>query len=183
VSNYRRWYRAGATDFFAVVTHQRRPILTTETGRLCLRLAIQQEQADRPFEQNAIVLLPNHLHTVWTLPEGDSDFSTRWAAVKKAFTEHWLARGGAEGATTRSRRRRRERGVWQRRFWEHLCRDADDLKRFLDYLHWNPVKHGLVSRARDWPWSTFQQFVDLGEYDADWGTVDPWPEYDDPEWE
>ena len=73
--------------------------------------------------------------------------------------------------------------MWQRRFWEHLCRDADDLKRFLDYLHWNPVKHGHVSRVRDWEWSSFHKFVELGEYDVDWGDVDPWPDHDEPEWE
>src|SRR5262245_27259228 len=180
MSDYRRWYVPGATYFFTVVTHRRRPILTTPRGRLCLRGAMEEQRKSRPFEQFAVVLLPDHLHAIWTLPDGDSDYSTRWKQIKAKFTEQWLARGGDEGERSQWRQRRGERGIWQRRFWEHLCRDTDDLKRFLDYLHWTPVKHGLVSRVRDWPWCTFRKFVELGEYDIDWGNADPCPDYDDP---
>src|SRR6266568_8209103 len=111
-----------------------------------------------------MVLLPDHLHSVWTLPNGDDGFSLRWQKIKEAFTRRFLQSGGVEGPATQSRLRHRERSVWQRRFWEHTCRNNEDLKRFLDYLHWNPVKHGLVQRVRDYPWSSFHRFVRLAEY-------------------
>jgi|SRR5579885_1079845 len=181
--HYRRNYVPGGTYFFTVVTHQRRPILTSELGRRCLREALLQVQQKHPFEVFAIVLLPDHLHTIWTLPPKDANFSLRWRKIKEEFTRSYLAGGGQEGSSTISRRRHRERAVWQRRFWEHTCRDEEDLKRFLDYLHWNPVKHRLAARVRDYPWSSFHRFVQLGEYDLDWGGDNPWPGYNEPEWE
>jgi putative transposase len=180
---YRRNYVPGGTYFFTVVTHQRRPILTTELGRDCLRKALSQEQDKRPFEIFAIVLLPDHLHAIWTLPEGDAEYSLRWSRIKEQFTRSFLDGGGSEGVQTASRIRHRERSVWQRRFWEHTCRDEDELKRCVDYVHWNPIKHGLATRVRDYPWSSFGRFVELGEYDLDWGAENPCPEYDAPEWE
>jgi putative transposase len=181
--NYRRNYVPGGTYFFTVVTHQRRPLLAGEVGRRCLREAFLQEEGKLPFEVRAIVLLPDHLHSVWVLPEGDSDYSRRWRQIKEAFTRAFLGAGGQEGTRTPSRRRRRERGVWQRRFWEHTCRDEDDLQRCIDYIHWNPVKHGLVSRVRDYPRSSFHRFVQRGEYELDWGGCNPCPGYEEPEWE
>jgi putative transposase len=145
--------------------------------------AMREIQAKRPFEVVGIVLLPDHLHTVWTLPPGDDSYSLRWAEIKEKFTRTYLAQGGVEGTRNRSRRRHRERAVWQRRFWEHTCDDEEDLARCLDYLHWNPVKHGLVRRVEDYPWSSFHRYVDMGEYDAAWGSMDPCPGYDTPEWE
>jgi putative transposase len=117
------------------------------------------------------------------LPAHDANFSVRWGRIKERFTRSFLAVGGEEGQPTDSRQRHRERAVWQRRFWEHTCRDEDDLKRCLDYLHWNPVKHGLVACVRDYPWSSFHRFVRLGEYDMDWGGENPCPGYDTPKWE
>lgn len=181
--NYRRNYVPGGTYFFTVVAHQRRPILTAQRARTCLREALKTAQLERPFELTAIVLLPDHLHTVWVLPAGDSDYSTRWSHLKAEFTRSYLAAGGNEGERNESRQRHRERGIWQRRFWEHTCRDEDDLKRLVDYVHWNPRKHGLVSRVKDYPWSSFHRFVQCGEYEADWGGTDPCPDWDDPEWE
>jgi putative transposase len=181
--NYRRFFRNGGTYFFTVVTHERRRFLTDEDARGCLHAAIDEQRKNRPFELMAIVLLPDHLHAIWTLPSGDSAYSTRWAKIKERFTRSFLFLGGEEGTVSASRRSKRERAVWQRRFWEHTCQNDDDLKRHLDYLHWNPVKHGLVSRVRDWPWSSFHRFVELGEYDIDWGSVDPCPDYAQPEWE
>ncbi|HEY7328212.1 MAG TPA: transposase [Gemmataceae bacterium] len=183
MSYYRRNYVAGGTFFFTVVTYERRPILCTEMGRNCLHEALRMEQHRRLFEIVGIVLLPDHLHTIWTLPTNDADFSVRWGQIKEHFTRSFLAIGGEEGQPTGSRLHHRERAVWQRRFWEHTCRDEDDLKRCLDYLHWNPVKHGLVSRVRDYPWSSFHRYARLGEYDPDWGTENPCPQYDEPEWE
>jgi putative transposase len=181
--DYRRNYVAGGTFFFTVVTCERRPILCTEKSRNCLHQAFAEEQRQRRFDIVGIVLLPDHLHTIWTLPAHDADFSVRWMRIKERFTRTFLAVGGEEGRPTKSRQRHRERVVWQRRFWEHTCRDEDDLKRCLDYLHWNPVKHGLIARVQDYPWSSFHRFVRLGEYDLDWGSKNPCPQYDEPEWE
>ena len=169
MSKYRRLRIPGATYFFTVITASRRPILTTEFGRVCLHQSLADVKAEQPFEIVAIVLLPDHLHTIWTLPEGDDNYSSRWADVKSTFTKKYLAAGGVEAPISESRRRKGERGIWQRRFWEHCIRDDDDLKRCVDYVHYNPVKHGLVLRVRDWPWSSFARFVDLGEYPPDWG--------------
>jgi putative transposase len=181
--HYRRNYVQGGTYFFTVATHQRQAIFASDTGRNILREALVLEQKKRPFEIFAMVLLPDHLHAIWTLPPKDANYSLRWAKIKEEFTRNYLAVGGQEGSITNSRLRHRERAVWQRRFWEHTCRDEDDLKRFLDYLHWNPVKHGLVPRVRDYPWSSFHRFVRLGEYPPSWGDENPWPGFDEPEWE
>jgi putative transposase len=180
---YRRNFVPGATYFFTVVTLERRPILTTEIGRSSLRKAIEGVQKKRPFHQFAIALLPDHIHAVWTLPPGDPNFSVRWRQIKEAFTRHFTNGGGSEAATTASRVRHRERAVWQRRFWEHTCRDEDDLKRCVDYLHWNPVKHGLVQAVADYPWSTFHKFVREGEYDPGWGRDVSFPGLISSEWD
>ncbi len=161
--------RDGAIYFFTVVTHCRRPILTTDIGRSALRHAIRKVRCVRPFDLMAIVLLPDHLHTLWILPQGDSDYSTRWRRIKSLFTTAWHARGGTSIDVTGSRATRGERGIWQRRFYEHTCRDDADLKRCLDYIHVNPLRHGLVNQVRDWPWSSFHRFVQLGEYPPNWG--------------
>lgn len=131
---YRRNYLAGGTYFFTVVANNRRPILTTPLGRKCLRCAMKETQSARPFRVFANALLPDHLHTIWALPPDDHDYSTRWGQIKESFTRLFIAGGGAEGSVSASRLRHRERAIWQRRFWEHTCRDEDDLKRFTDYL-------------------------------------------------
>jgi putative transposase len=168
--NYRRNYVPGGTYFFTAVTQDRRRILTTPLARRCLRSAIEAEQRRAPFEMVAVVLLPDHLHTVWSLPEADANYSIRWKRIKGRFTRAYLKGGSREGRTTPNRRRHQERAVWQRRFWEHTVRDEDDLIRCVDYVHWNPVKHGLVTRARDYPWSSFHRFVESGDYPLDWGS-------------
>jgi putative transposase len=170
MSDYRRWYVRGGTYFFTVVTADRRPILTTDLGRRCLREAFAEVRQGRPFDVFAIVLLPEHLHCVWALPPGDDDFSNRWADVKAEFTRRFLAGGGTEAPISDSRRKKGERGVWQRRFWERFVRDENELKRCVDYIHINPLKHGLVQRVWDWEWSTFRRFVAEGEYTEAWGT-------------
>jgi putative transposase len=114
---------------------------------------------------DAIVVLPDHLHAIWTLPEGDADFAVRWRLIKSAFS-----RGMPHGERISvSRAAKNERGFWQRRYWEHTLRDERDLARHMDYIHFNPVKHGLVARVRDWPYSSFHRMVKLGIYPADWG--------------
>jgi putative transposase len=114
---------------------------------------------------DAIVILPDHLHAVWTLPDGDRDFALRWRLIKAAFS-----RGLSAGERiSASRARKAERGIWQRRYWEHTLRDDDDLARHIDYIHFNPVKHGHVARVVDWPHSSFHRMVERGVYPADWG--------------
>ncbi len=179
---FRRNYVPGGTYFFTCVTHCRAPILTTDLGRTCLRGAIEQTRRDHFFEIVAIVLLPDHWHTVWTMPRGDVGYPTRWMRIKEEFTEAWLDAGGGELPQSRSRKEHRYRGIWQRRYWEHTVRDEVDLKRCVDYIHWNPRKHRLAERVQDWPWSSFQRWVRAGEYEIDWGGTDPAPGWDDPEW-
>ena len=166
--------RIGQVFFFTVVTHDRREILATEPARKALRAAIQVVRSERPFSITAIVVLPDHLHAVWELPRGDSDYSTRWRLLKSRFTRLWLDAGGGEGLVSWSRGRIGEKGIWQRRFYEHTCRDDADLKRCVDYIHINPVKHRLVARAIEWPWSSFHRYVRLGEYPSDWGGAGGW---------
>jgi putative transposase len=181
--NYRRNFVPGGTYFFTVVTHERRPLFEADETRALLRAAIQTVRTERPFTIVAMVLLPEHLHCIWTLPEEDADYPTRWRQIKEEFTRSFLAAGCQEGGRSASRRRKGERGIWQRRFWEHTCKDQDDLNRCMDYTHWNPVKHGHVARVRDYPWSTFHRYVEEGVYPIDWGSENPCPGYDEPEWE
>lgn len=153
--NYRRNRVPGGTFFFTVVTAGRRPVFAGEAAVAALRNAVRAVRAAQPFEIVAWVSLPDHLHAVWRLPAGDADFSTRWAKVK-------LATSRALGKQT----------VWQARFWEHTIRDDDDLRRCVDYVHWNPVKHGLAARAIDWPYSSFRRAVARRVYPAEWGVAD-----------
>ena len=123
--DYRRWYVSGGTYFFTAVADHRRPILCGELARRCLHEAIQAVCATRPLELLAIVLLPDHLHSVWTLPQGDASYPTRWRRIKEEFTRAYLARGGTEVPPGLSRLRQGERGIWQRRYWEHAVRDEE----------------------------------------------------------
>ena len=189
--DYRRARVKGGTFFFTVVSYQRRPLLCNDDIRGALRQAVRIAQSERPFNIDAWVLLPDHLHCVWTLPPNDADFSMRWAMIKKYVTKTahgarsapYDSRPSAVGCVSRtvtngarsapykpqSKIRRHEGFLWQRRFWEHTIRDNEDLKRCLDYVHWNPVKHGHVSRVADWPFSTFHRYVRQGVYGPDWG--------------
>ncbi len=172
-----------ARYFFTAVTYRRQRILTGDLARTCLRDAIAVIRMKWPLEIVAFVLLPDHLHTVWTLPRGDANYPLRWRRIKEEFTRSYLRCGGTEQHQSRSRIAHGQRGIWQRRYWEHTCRDEDDLKRCVDYVHWNPKKHGLVSNVVDWPWSSFHWYVRLGEYTSEWGHDDPTPGYDVPEWQ
>jgi putative transposase len=118
---------------------------------------------------DAVVVLPDHLHCIWSLPDGDADYSTRWGLIKAHFSR------GVEHGERRSasRIKRGERGIWQRRFWEHCLRDDGDYARHVDYIHWNPVKHGYVQRVADWPHSSLHRHVARGVYAADWGGGEP----------
>ncbi len=170
MSDYRRPWVAGGTYFFTVVTYERRQVLTTEAVRAALRDAINQARTTLPFKIDAWVLLPDHLHCVWTLPWPDDNFAARWAIIKRRVARECTAIVGALPSI--SRIRRNEQVFWQRRFWEHQIRDDDDLTRHLDYIHWNPVKHGLVKMVKDWPYSTFHRYVAQGIYPGDWGGIE-----------
>jgi putative transposase len=130
-----------------------------------LRKAYAQVLRQLPFETIAICVLPEHLHAVWSLPEGDAAYSARWRRIKGAFSLGIAS----TSAVSLSAAAKRERGIWQRRFWEHQIRDDDDLRRHVDYIHFNPVKHGLVQRAADWPHSSFHRHVARGWLPIDWG--------------
>jgi putative transposase len=164
MTNYRRARFCGGYYFFTVVTYNRRRFLVDDLARECLRSAWQRVRQKRAFEVVAFCLLPEHLHCVWRLPEDDNDYSQRWLSIKKGFTRRYLGAGGHEPVQSPSRHKKRERGIWQRRFWEHQIRDQEDLQRHVDYIHYNPVKHGLVEDVEDWPWSTYRRFVRDGFY-------------------
>lgn len=168
MSNYRRSNIAGGTYFFTVNSFRRRPILATESLRNALRLAIQKTRLTHPFEIDAWVLLPDHLHCIWTLPQGDANFSVRWSMIKRLVSQACADEFGVDNLSA-SRTQRKESGIWQRRFWEHQIRDDNDFARHVDYIHFNPVKHGLVARAMDWPHSTFHRYVAQEILPQDWG--------------
>ncbi|MEW6648545.1 MAG: transposase [Pseudomonadota bacterium] len=130
-----------------------------------LRAVINKVKARHSFAIVAMVVLPEHLHAVWRLPPEDADYPLRWSLIKAGFSR-LLDKTESIGA---SRQARRERGIWQRRYWEHQIRDADDLARHVDYVHYNPVKHGWVSCAADWPHSTLHGYIERGMVAADWG--------------
>jgi putative transposase len=188
--NYKRNFLSGGIFFFTVVTHGRRPWLCTEKARNSLRMAVREVRARRPFAIDAWVLLPDHMHCLWELPEGDHDFSVRWRLIKtrvsrecaQIFEEMDVDVGCVSDSVTHqgkthqnaSRSRRRESDLWQRRFWEHTIRDERDYAAHCDYIHYNPVKHGLSKYPGDWPYSTFHRFVTQGIYDLGWGAgVEP----------
>jgi putative transposase len=167
--NYRRVHVAGGSYFFTVVTYQRANILLSDLARATLRAAIKECQERAPFQVDAFVLLRDHLHTIWTLPEGDSNYSFRWSFIKKEFSKRYLVGGGEEQKPSDSRAKQAERGIWQRRFWEHAIKDEKDFERHVDYIHYNPVKHGLVACPKDYEYSTFHRYVQRGVYPLEWG--------------
>jgi putative transposase len=165
---YRRCH-IGPTFFFTVVAHRRRAILCDDSVRLALRRAIVTVRATHPFAIDGWVLLPDHMHCIWTLPEGDRDLSRRWSEIKRYVSTCVRDEFRDARLLTQSRRVRRESTIWQRRFWEHAIRGENDFERHLDYIHFNPVKHGHAGRVIDWPYSTFGRYVREGVYPADWG--------------
>jgi putative transposase len=162
--NYRRNFVPGASYFFTVNLANRRSRVLTARIDL-LRSAFRYARARRPFVIEAVVVLPDHLHAIWTLPDGDADFAIRWRLIKSAFSR---AVPPSE-RISESRRAKSERGIWQRRYWEHTIRDEEDFARHTDYIHYNPVKHRHVTRVVDWPYSSFHRMVCLGIYPTDWG--------------
>jgi putative transposase len=152
--NYKRLY-SGNIWFFTVVTNRRTPILTTEAARESLRNAIDHCRKIYPFAIKAWVLLPDHLHCIWDFPECDLNYSRRWAIIKRKFTQAFAARERPP--------------FWQNRFWAHLIMDENDYENHMNYIHYNPVKHGLIERAVDWPWTSLHRLIKDGKYPANWG--------------
>ncbi len=164
MSDYRRFYVKGGVYFFTLVTYGRRSILCEEKALIRLKAAFRYAMKKHPFRIRGLVILPEHLHCIWELPEDDNDFSLRWNMIKRYFSIDM------EGSINH----RREKNIWQRRFWEHLIRDDEDLRRCLDYIHYNPVKHGYVLKPCDWVYSTFKDHVKKGFYEMDWASgVEP----------
>lgn len=161
---YRRATAPGATYFFTVNLDNRKSNLLTEQIDL-LRNAMQKIRQSHPFEIVAMVVLPDHLHAIWQLPEDDADFPLRWSLIKAAFSR---ALPKTE-VIRRSRKMKRERGIWQRRYWEHQIRNDDDLEKHVAYIHFNPVKHGYVTRAADWPYSSIHREIARGNLSENWG--------------
>jgi putative transposase len=163
--NYVRAFVPGGTFFFTVALLERRQRLLTDHIDV-LRTAVRNARRRRPFTIDAMVVLPEHLHCVWTLPPDDADFSARWHDIKSRFA---AAIPAGEPLSAR-RLRKGERGIWQRRFWEHCIRDERDLSNHIDYIHFNPVKHGHVTRVADWRYSSFHRYVRDGVYPLDWAS-------------
>jgi putative transposase len=169
VADYRRWFVPGGTYFFTLVTANRAPLFLNPVARRLLGDLLRRCRFDKPFEINAIVLLPEHLHAIWTLPTGDDAYPARWGWIKKEFTKAWLAAGGTEQAVSTERSERGDRGVWQTRYWEHTIVDEYDFDRHFNYIHYNPVKHGHVRCPADWKDSSFHRWVSKRVYEPDWG--------------
>lgn len=161
---YRRADVKGGTYFFTVNLAQRHLRLLLYHVEI-LRAAVKMVKQRHPFHINAFVVLPEHLHAIWTLPPDDADFATRWMLIKSNFSRH-IAMNERRNA---SRISKGERGIWQRRYWEHLIRDENDFERYVDYIHYNPVKHGYVHRASEWPYSSIHRYIKAGIISDDWG--------------
>jgi putative transposase len=164
---YRRAFIPGGSFFFTLVTQGRRPIFTFNETVAVLRNAFKTVRASRPFEIDAIVIMPEHLYCIWTLPPNDANFATRWRLIKTWFTKHAdpLLRAPIDSA----RSHKSEQAIWQHRYWEHCLRDENDYLRHVEYIHYNPVKHGHAASPLAWPYSSFHRYVEAGTYTADWG--------------
>ncbi len=162
--HYRRSDVPGGSYFFTVnLAERKRTLLVDNIG--LLRAVMAKVKQRHPFHIEAMVVLPNHLHALWTLPKGDSDYPMRWMLIKAGFSR-CIAPGER---CSSSRVAKGERGLWQRRYWEHLIRNESDYARHVDYIHFNPVKHGYVKRASDWPHSSIHRYIEAGLVDRDWG--------------
>jgi putative transposase len=174
---YRRAIVPGATYFFTLITHLRKPLFAEQANVDRWHSAVSKVRRARPFSIEAEVIMPDHIHMIWALSEYDVGYANRIRLIKTAFTKS-LQPSQIQSANA-SRVSKGERDVWQRRYWEHVIRDEKDFQAHVDYVHFNPVKHGLVERPSDWPHSTFAQWVEQGSYDPWWGSDDmpPLPDW------
>jgi len=166
MATFRRSTVPGATYFFTVNTYQRQKVLTDAPFYTALKQSFLEVKAEYPFSIDAFVLLPDHLHCIWTLPENDADYALRWNIIKRSVSQKTC--GLITSPRSRSQLNRGESGLWQRRYWEHQIRDERDFEKHVGYIHWNPVKHGYVKQVNDWPYSSFHRFVERGILPADW---------------
>jgi len=160
---YRRNLIPGGCYFFTVTLLDRQSRLLVDHID-DLREAMRSVRVERPFDIDAVVIMPDHLHCIWTLPPGDANYAMRWREIKSRFSRR-IPVGERRSA---GRVNKGERGIWQRRYWEHSLRDEYDVQRHVDYIHYNPVKHGHVTRVVDWPYSSFHRYVRDGVYSIDW---------------
>ena len=167
--NYRRVWIKGSTLFITIVTYDRMPILLNPQSRKILSIAWKDVAKRYPFTTDAICLLPNHIHVLMTLPEHDCDYPMRIREIKRLYTKRYIVNIGEKIERNLSHIHKREATIWQRRFYEHTIRDEQDYQNHLDYIHYNPVKHGLVDNVSLWKWSSFHRYVKLGVYQANWG--------------
>lgn len=170
--DYRRIKIKGGTYYFTLVTNKRQKIFSSPNTSHIFLNALQPVRKFHPFNNLAYCILPEHIHLLWEMPIDDSNYSLRISEIKKRFSKHFIAEHGYPNFATPSQRKRGETGVWQSRFWEHYIRDEEDLNRHIDYIHYNPVKHGLVNRAYGWHVSSFREYVMKGYYDDDWGMAE-----------
>ena len=167
--HYRRHYSKGASYFFTVVTYGRRKIFNQSEAIVGLRSAFSSEIMRRPFYIEAIVIMPDHIHAIWTLPPEDEDYSIRWRNIKRLFTA--TIPPEQRPVVFGSRKNKKEQAIWQRRFWEHRIRDENDFNHHVEYIHYNPVKHGLVARPADWPYSSIHRYIRNQVISPEWGSV------------
>ena len=167
--NYRRAQTQGGTFFFTVVTYRRRLLFDHAEARRILREVIFEIRTRHPFAIDAWVVLPDHMHCIWTLPPDDANFSLRWNRIKSTFSKRTKSLFHVEEWLNASQQKHRESTIWQRRFWEHQIKDDAEYRVYMDYSHYNPVKHGWVAKVADWPFSTFHRHVEAGVYPQDWG--------------
>ena len=161
--NYRRYRVPGGTYFFTMnLLERKQDLLVRHIDDL--REAVRMTKRERPFHIDAWVVLPDHMHTVWTLPPGDDDFSNRWKSIKIRFVQKLPCTERRSSV----RIAKGERGIWQRRFWEHAISNENDYMRHVDYVHWNPMKHDLVKQLKGWPYSNFHRYVRDGVYPENW---------------
>jgi putative transposase len=163
---YRRSQIKGGRFFFTVVTYNREKLFNTVKNIEFLREGIRNVRQGHPFTIDAFVLLPEHIHCIWTLPRDDHDFSTRWRLIKSFFSRHCKHR---HYELKTSQIRKKEQAIWQPRFWEHFIRDEKDFINHVEYIHYNPVKHGLSQAPKDWEYSSFHRYVEKGIYEREWG--------------
>lgn len=163
MSEYVRYRIKGGCYFFTVNLLERHKSLLIDHVDL-LRESVRKCKQKQPFHIDAWVVLPEHMHCIWTLPEGDEDFSSRWKAIKTHFSKSLPK----DERRSQIQHKRGERGIWQRRFWEHAIRDDNDYEKHMDYLHFNPVKHGWAKNVIDWPYSSFHKYLKDDVYPANW---------------
>jgi putative transposase len=171
MQNYRRIYLPGGTFFLTLVTYNRTPLFSNSENIFCLRFALANVKSEMPLRIDGAVIMPDHIHFLWTLPPEDTNYSKRIGKLKVLFTKSIQDRENLPENISISRRKHRESNVWQRRFWEHAIRDENDFEMHLNYIHYNPVKHNIVSCPHLWEYSSFNKWVKKGAYTMDWCCV------------